>query len=85
MTTNKAISGFTAMPFPEPMREAPEMARWYWAADPCVSNFCSQFVWYNEGIDNRLLERGLCHATREAAETHGRYLASLSTKTKGGL
>ena len=71
-------------PFPEPMREAPEPKSIYWLAMPHASGFSMETEWRGNKSDLLWLSRGLCHATREAAESHGRYLASLSAKTDGG-
>ena len=74
-----------APPFPEPLRVKPDRETEVWCAHPAFSDFAMPFTWRGSGGDLAWFERGLCHATCEAAATHGSYLASLSAKTKGGL
>lgn len=74
-----------ASPLPEPMREAPEPKSIYWLAMPHASDFSMETEWRGNKSDLLWLARGLCHATRESAEEHGGYLASLSAKMEDGV
>lgn len=67
---------------PEPMRVAPMPGEAYWVADPATEIVYSQ-RWDDDGTDNRRMARGLCHATREAAELHARALISLTAEGGG--
>lgn len=64
---------------PEPMRVAPNPGDVYWVADPATENVYLQ-RWDDDVTDNRRFSRGLCHATREAAELHARALISLTAE-----
>ena len=72
-----------APPFPEPLREAPMHGTKVWVADPSDPEFAGAAIWNESKMGRNLLIRGLCHATKEPAAAHGRYLASLSAKTEG--
>lgn len=52
---------------PAPIRDVPKYEQTYWAADLGNREFVCNFVWCNDDFDKRLLERGLVHATKEAA------------------
>ena len=58
---------------PEPMRTAPPGGTTYWVADP--RRFKAHRVqWDGVPSEYWCLRRGLCHLTKEAAETHARAL-----------
>src|SRR5215469_8217260 len=56
--------------FPEPMRAAPEVGTWYWYANPFQDSGVGGGKWEGIGYGKQWLERGLCHATEEAARQH---------------
>ena len=58
-----------------PLRFAPEGQ--YFVADPGVIFFCHEEIWDGMELERRWLERGLCHATEEAAAAHGRAMAGV--------
>jgi hypothetical protein len=64
--------------FPMPMREAPKMGAMYWLVEPVNSDVASETQWVNDSLDRLWLQRGLCHATREAALQHAKALIAVS-------
>lgn len=52
---------------PAPMRDEPKYEQTYWVADPGNREFVCNFDWCGDDFDRRHLERGLVHATKEAA------------------
>jgi len=62
---------------PEPMREAPERNQLYYAADMCGVD---SWQWAGDVTDLQLLEFGLCHSTKEAAELHAKALLSFTRR-----
>lgn len=65
---------------PEPMREAPKAGAFYFTALVDLKGFSDRYIWRDDSDDFRYLTRGLCHATREAAELHARALISLTAE-----
>lgn len=63
---------------PEPVREPLEDDQEYWIAD--IRYAPSVFNWENNDADNRWLERGIIHLTKEAAEAHSAALLSFTQK-----
>lgn len=63
---------------PEPVWEPLEEDQEYWIAD--IRYAPSVFNWENNDADNRWLERGIIHITKEAAETHSAALLSFTQK-----
>lgn len=63
---------------PEPVREPLEEDQEYWIAD--IRYAPSVFNWENNDVDNRFLDRGIIHLTKEAAETHSVALLSFTQK-----
>ncbi|HCU0899336.1 Uncharacterised protein [Morganella morganii] len=63
---------------PEPVREPLEDDQEYWIAD--IRYAVSVFNWENNDADNRWLERGIIHLTKEAAEAHSAALLSFTQK-----
>ena len=59
---------------PEPMREPPPVGTTYWLADPLHRSKASREQWDGHRFEHGWLRRGLCHLTKEAAETHARTL-----------
>ncbi len=63
--------------FPKPMTEAPEIGSDYY-----VVNFYYELyypaTWSDDKEDIELLERGACHATKEAAIAHTKALIAIS-------
>jgi len=58
---------------PEPMREPPPVGTTYWVANPFFIR-AEDTQWNGRVAEHELLRRGLCHLTKEAAETHARAL-----------
>ena len=52
---------------PEPLREAPEVGKTYWLAEPWVESLAHEYEWSGDRADGLCLKRGLCFATREDA------------------
>ena len=52
---------------PEPLREAPEVGKTYWLAEPWAESLAHEYGWAGGPQDYRLLNRGLCFATKEDA------------------
>ena len=52
---------------PEPLREAPEIDKTYWLAEPWTKSLTHEYEWTGDTQDYHLLKRGLCFATREDA------------------
>ncbi|MEM7927246.1 hypothetical protein Q4R04_15760 [Morganella morganii] len=63
---------------PEPVREPLEDDQEYWIAD--IRYAVSVFNWEDNDADNRWLERGIIHLTKEAAEAHSVALLSFTQK-----
>lgn len=63
---------------PEPVREPLEGDQEYWIAD--IRYAVSVFNWENNDADNRWLERGIIHLTKEAAEAHSAAMLSFTQK-----
>jgi hypothetical protein len=64
---------------PEPMRVAPQISVFYWVADPDNNDLAFETTWDGDPRDRQRLARGICHTTREAAETHAKALLSFTT------
>ncbi|HHG8604425.1 TPA: hypothetical protein ACPYUD_003662 [Morganella morganii] len=62
----------------EPVLEPLEDDQEYWIAD--IRYAVSVFNWENNDADNRWLERGIIHLTKEAAEAHSAALLSFTQK-----
>ena len=52
---------------PEPLREAPEVGKTYWLAEPWVESLAHEYEWTEHASDIRCLNRGLCFSTKEDA------------------
>ena len=52
---------------PEPMREAPEVGKTYWLAEPWTKSLTHEYEWTGGTQDYHLLKRGICFATSEDA------------------
>lgn len=63
---------------PDPVREPLEDDQEYWIAD--IRYAVSVFNWENNDADNRWLERGIIHLTKEAAEAHSVAMLSFTQK-----
>ena len=64
------------MEFPEPMRVAPELDTRFWLATTLEDVLV--YRWENDAFDQKVLSRGICHLTEEAAEAHARALIALT-------
>ena len=71
------INGFEV---PEPMREKPELNTQYFSVTVGVTENAKIAYWDDREIDNKLLNLGICHLTREAAEIHAKALLSFTKK-----
>lgn len=58
--------------YPEPMKEAPKRGATYSVVTPYLKDLFVTFVWYDRSFDHRQLDKGICHATGEAAKQHAR-------------
>lgn len=63
---------------PEPLRVAPADGVEYWIAHLGAENISPSNFWDGNRVDNTWLARGICHATKEAAELHARALLSFT-------
>lgn len=66
------------MEVPEPMKTAPEYGTVYWFPSFHCSEVADNCSWAGDDIDNRLFQRGFCHATLKAAEAHAKALIKVS-------
>lgn len=75
------INGFEV---PEPMRTAPERGAPYFVGRIEWTAFSGQrvkqYIWTGNPGDRALLEAGVCHASKEAAELHLRALLSFTAR-----
>ncbi len=71
------VNGFEV---PEPMREAPKEKTPYFTI--CVSHpdFFREELWFNNDSHVRLLKRGICHATKQAAIAHAKAMLGIDPK-----
>ncbi len=69
------------MEVPEPMKTAPEYGTVYWFPSFRHSTSVNNFIWSGNAGDNRMLQCGFCHATKEAAEAHAQALILISGGT----
>ncbi len=67
---------------PEPMREAPKVGEKVYLASIDVGFKFNSITWEGDGIDRRLLSRGLVHSTEEAAIAHAEALLSFTEERK---
>ena len=65
---------------PEPMREAPEVGKTYWLAEPWAESLAHEYEWAGGPQDYRLLNRGLCFATKEDAIAAAKAMIPLKMK-----
>lgn len=63
---------------PEPVRECPPLGAKYYYPTVQYTDTVDAFTWQGDSFDKRLLERGLIHLTREAAEQHAKALILVS-------
>ncbi len=63
---------------PEPLRNAPEKGTQYYVFDLHQENMIDVYSWADDVTDRRWLERGLIHATQEAAYAHAEALLSFT-------
>lgn len=67
---------------PEPLRNGSiEFRQNYWVVDIVHKDLVRCGYWTSNPMDCEFLDRGLIHATREAAELHAKALISLSAKS----
>lgn len=63
---------------PEPLRTALAVGTSYYVAEIEAIDLSCYSHWGNDELDQRWLERGLIHLTKDAAELHAMALISLS-------
>ena len=66
---------------PEPLREAPRLCAILFTPNLVTTSGYLCITWDSDGTDDRMLQRGLLHTTKEAAIIHTKALLSL-TETK---
>lgn len=69
------INGFDV---PEPIKLRPNIGEEYYLTVVSSDNLYDSLQWINDHVDFRLLERGLCHYTKEAAILHSKALLSFT-------
>ena len=65
---------------PMPECEAPAEGTTYFTPDPHSVDHYGSYIWRNLQSNQRFLDRGLVHLTKEAAIAHGEALIALSKK-----
>lgn len=68
------VNGFEV---PEPMREAPNDGVKYFFPNLSYNDYFWRHEWENDRVDVRVLERGLCHSTKEAAIAHAKAMLGI--------
>lgn len=63
---------------PKPMMTPPPGEITCWHPNISGSNLADFFTWTGDYFDIRILNRGLCHLTREAAQAHAKALIKVS-------
>lgn len=71
------VNGFEV---PEPMREAPNDGVKYFFPNLSYNDYFWSYGWDNDDVDVRMLERGLCHTTKEAAIAHAKAMLGINPK-----
>jgi len=66
---------------PEPLRESPRLCAILFTPNLVNTSGYLCITWDSDGTDDRMLQRGLLHTTKEAAIIHTKALLSL-TETK---
>lgn len=69
------VNGFEV---PAPMREAPNDGVKYFFPNLSYNDYFWSHEWENDRVDVRVLERGLCHTTKEAAIAHAKAMLGIS-------
>ncbi|EMJ6797683.1 hypothetical protein RGI81_003612 [Morganella morganii] len=64
---------------PEPVRESPDNNDLLWIAD-ITQPHAQKLIWTHHPSDILMLERGILHLTKEAAEAHAAALLSFTQK-----
>lgn len=72
------VNGFEV---PEPMREAPNDGVKYFFPNLSYNDYFWSHEWGNDGVDVRMLERGICHTTKEAAIAHAKAMLGINPNT----
>lgn len=63
---------------PEPMREKPKYGTSYYFVEFGNDDFIGVYDWRDDKTDNRLLDIGICHLTRENCVIHAKALFSFT-------
>lgn len=69
------VNGFEV---PGPMKVAPSNSVSYWVPVVHFDEWCVEYKWANDIDDFRLLEKGLCHTTKEAATAHAKAMLGIA-------
>lgn len=69
------VNGFEV---PEPMREAPNDGVKYFFPNLSYNGYFWSHEWENDGVDVRMLSRGLIHLTKEAAIAHAKAMLGIN-------
>lgn len=67
---------------PEPLRESPRLCAILFTPNLVTTSGYLCITWDSDGTDDRMLQRGLLHTTKEAAIIHTKALLSLTEKEK---
>ena len=68
------VNGFKV---PKPLDVMPKMRHCYAASDSGRGDFCMWLEWTGDKVDCLLFERGLAHATKEAAIAHAKAMLGI--------
>ena len=69
------VNGFEV---PEPMREKPEVGAKFYLPMPSAPDFQAEDMWTDSTWCDHLLERGLVHATKEAAIQNAKAMLGIA-------
>lgn len=72
------VNGFTV---PKPLWATPARLANYYLACPSHQDYCVSYDWTNTSYEKLLLERGLIHATQEAAIAHAKAMLGIDPNT----
>lgn len=75
------INGFEV---PAPETEPLNSGQTYWTPHPLRVDWRDSYEWDGESVDQRALERGLIHLTREAAVANAKAMVGIDPATEGG-
>ncbi len=66
--------------WPEPMKEAPGIGTelFCFSLNKDIDELSYKFTWHDIGVDYDVLQRGIVHTTKEAAQAHAEALIAIS-------